>query len=359
MFKVMQFETRGLGWWRTQRSKIDMSPDYQRKGRLWSKTDKSFLIDSVLNHYDVPKIYIADFTFGDSKLNKKKMSYAIIDGKQRLETFFDFYDGRTTLDEEFVYLENPSLKLGGMGYSDLRKNYPEIADDYDNFHIAVVHVITDDEARINELFVRLNRSKPLTGAEVRNAMLGPLPKITRLLVDHDFIQTCIGFPISRAQDKNAVQKILLFEYFEDLKETKRKNLDDFARMLSKGDEDKIELASRRALDNLDRMSEIFLPRDILLRSAGLLPVYYWFIRQQEMKYDLYIREFLLVVDRRRKEFKNRERDEFIPTHGLESIFIDFERYNRSTNDIKSHSGRYKILTNFFPDFIKQKNENHN
>lgn len=353
----MQFETRGLGWWRTQRSKIDMSPEYQRKGRLWSKTDKSFLIDSVLNHYDIPKIYIADFTFGDSRLNKKKLSYAIIDGKQRLETFFEFYDGKVVLDEDFIYLDNHSLKLGGLGYSDLRKNYPEIADDFDNFHLAVVHVITDDEERINELFIRLNRSKPLTGAELRNAMPGPLPKVTRLLVKHDFIQNCIKFPASRAQDHNAAQKILLFEYYEDMLETKRKNLDDFAREVNRGEEDKIELASRRALDNLDRMAEIFLPKDALLRSAGLLPVYYWFIRQQKNNFDPYIREYLLLFDRARKHYLHED-TKFIPPSGLEKVFSDFEIYNRSTNDVRSHRGRYSILDRYFKEYIEKGRPTH-
>ena len=60
-FKISQFENKTLSWWFCKRNKIDMVPSYQIRGRLWSQTDKSYLIDSILNKYDIPKIYVADF----------------------------------------------------------------------------------------------------------------------------------------------------------------------------------------------------------------------------------------------------------------------------------------------------------
>ncbi len=62
-FKVTPHEARTLIWWLTRRNKIDMNPPYQRRGRLWSDSDKAFLIDSILNGYDIPKLYVADFTW--------------------------------------------------------------------------------------------------------------------------------------------------------------------------------------------------------------------------------------------------------------------------------------------------------
>jgi hypothetical protein len=97
-FKVEPMQAHTLTWWRSRQSKIDVDPPYQRRGRLWSPTDKAYLIDSILNGYDVPKIYMADFTWGDSDLNKRKVQYAIIDGKQRLESIFDFFDGNVVLN---------------------------------------------------------------------------------------------------------------------------------------------------------------------------------------------------------------------------------------------------------------------
>ena len=103
-YKVEEMEAHTLTWWRNRRSQIDMDPPYQRRGRLWSLTDKAYLIDSILNGFDVPKLYVADFTWGNSPLNKKKLSYAIIDGKQRLEAIFDFFDGSLVLNKDFESL---------------------------------------------------------------------------------------------------------------------------------------------------------------------------------------------------------------------------------------------------------------
>jgi hypothetical protein len=110
-FRVNSFEPKLLRWWCTNREKLDMDPSYQRKGRLWSMTDKAFLIDSILNEYDLPKFYVADFTYGGGNLKPAGKPYAIVDGKQRFEAIFDFFDGRLTLDSDFRLESEPELKL--------------------------------------------------------------------------------------------------------------------------------------------------------------------------------------------------------------------------------------------------------
>ena len=45
MFRVRTFESRTLSWWYNERKNIDMNPQYQRKGGLWSADDKALLID--------------------------------------------------------------------------------------------------------------------------------------------------------------------------------------------------------------------------------------------------------------------------------------------------------------------------
>src|SRR5260370_24391819 len=165
-------------------------------------------------------------------------------------------------------------------------------------------VITNSEALINELFVRLNRSKPLTGAEIRNAMAGPVSELARFLVGHELFRSSISFSKKRAQDKNAATKILLFEYNGRPVETKKASLNKFTVQARKEPKAKVELPARRVVDTLDRMSEIFLPSDPLLRSAGVFPVYYWFIRENDTKRDQYVTEFLNAFERTSKA--NRE-----------------------------------------------------
>ena len=52
--KVTPFEAKTLSWWRSRRDRIDIGPLYQRRGRLWSATDKAYLIDSILSPCRLP-----------------------------------------------------------------------------------------------------------------------------------------------------------------------------------------------------------------------------------------------------------------------------------------------------------------
>jgi hypothetical protein len=328
-----------------------MDPAYQRRGRLWSVTDKQYLIDSILNGFDVPKIYMADFTWGDSPLNSQKLPYAIIDGKQRLEAIFDFFTGKITLNRDFRYLEDPSLSLGGLGYQDLKKRYPLIAEIFDEYSLLVMRVIAKSDVPINELFVRLNRSKPLTGAEIRNAMSGPAPQLFRQIVKHELFIENVAFTMTRGQDLNAAAKLLYFEYSGAPKETKKASLDQFVTDNAK-DTKGLELAARKVIDVLDTMSEIFLPVDKLLTSAGVFPVYYWFIRGRSTTDYPFIREFLVRFDAERRA--NREQAAADPKDkNLDQELLQYDRLNRSTDDVKSHEGRFNILTRRFNKFLQK------
>ena len=148
-----------------------------------------------------PEALHGRFTWGKSPLNKKKLRYAIIDGKQRLEAIFDFYDGLVVLNDDFKLLSAPKLSLGGLGYKDLIDQYPRVADVFDQYNLLVMGVVANSEERINELFVRLNRSKPLTGAEIRNAMAGPAPSVIRQISRHEFFKDNIGFAASRGRTR--------------------------------------------------------------------------------------------------------------------------------------------------------------
>lgn len=329
-----------------------MVPPYQRRGRLWSQSDKGYLIDSIINGFDIPKLYIADFQIGDSSLNRKKLPYAIIDGKQRLEAVFDFFSNELVLNEDFVWRQDESLKLGGLSLRDLRSSYPTVAETFEAETMDFMSVATDDEADIHELFVRLNRSKPLVGAEIRNALLGQIPDIIRSVAGHDFFEESIKFSVKRAADYNAAAKLVLFEYHGEIKSTKKKDLDKFA----KGDDidtARVELGGRRALANLDNCTEVFLPRDPLLSSAGILPVYYWLVRQTREEAHSYLREFLVQFEAGRKA--NREQQISQPKLDPDPVYARYDTLNRSTNDVGSHRGRYELLKEQFTLWAGQRN----
>jgi hypothetical protein len=338
MFSVRDHATRSLRWWYTHRREIDFDPPYQRKGKIWSTADKAYLIDSILNGYDVPKIYMADFTISNTRLNQELLPYAIIDGRQRFEAIYDFFEDRIGLNEDFSADFDPSLTLGGLRYSDLRNSYPEVLERFEEFNLHVMSVITDDDAKINELFVRLNRSKPLTGAEIRNAMSGAVPRAIRTITNHAFFSEYIKFSTQRGQDKNTAAKLLLIEFRGRFVDVKRFQLDRFVEEGIASETDEFGVAAERVNSVLDAMVNVFVRRDPLLSSQGLVPVYYWLVRSVGPRPDL--REFLVAFDRQRKA--NSELAETQPERADQEL-LAFDLLNRNTNDQKSLRGRFEIL----------------
>ncbi len=342
MFSVRPFENRTLSWWSDERRNIDLEPPYQRRGRVWSVAEKSFLVDSILNGYDVPKIYIADFTYFPSSLNAAKKSYAVIDGRQRFEAFFDFFDDHFSLSDSFVYLEDATIRIAGLNYSQLKSKHPRVASRFENFNLSVMSVITDDEARINDLFVRLNTSKPLSGAEVRNAMAGDVPILIREIAEHPFFREKVSFTTGRRQDQNAAAKLLLLEYRGALVDTKKVNLDRFVREALRSESTSIGAAATRVKQLLDRVTPLFQDNDPALKLATGLPVYYWYFRSNEVVPSVIqaIRDF----ESARKS--NKQLAAIGEGGQVDEYLQQYDYFNRSPDDATSHERRLQILTNW-------------
>src|SRR5688572_21580153 len=132
-----------------------MNPSYQRKGGIWNRRNKAFLIDSILNGYDLPKFYLADLSSRDTTLNENSKLFAVIDGKQRLEAISEFFSNDLKLLDTFLFLEEADRRFGGKTLSDISAEAPHIASRFVNFHITVMRVFADNREQIEDLFVRL------------------------------------------------------------------------------------------------------------------------------------------------------------------------------------------------------------
>jgi len=337
MFEVQQFDTKTISWWLDQYDNIDLNPPYQRKGQLWSNDDKSYLIDSIINGYDIPKIYIANFSYFQSPLNLAKKKYAIIDGKQRMSAIFDFF--------------NDNLRLAKC-FTDLQKTFPKVAKKYENFALTVMQVISDDEGKINDLFVRLNRGKPLTGAELRNAMQGVVPNIIREISDNDFFKTKTRFTVTRGQDKNTAAKLLLVEYRGRFVDTKKFHLDRLVQEGSsaQGSVETFERARDRVITVLNDMCAIFSKSDPLLSQQGTITLYYWLVRESKKQDKKCIRQFLVAFNDERNKVKV-DGDLFHETIATKSDLITYSLLDRSTNDQGSLEGRYNIIYSSFRKYM--------
>ncbi len=342
-----------------------MSPPFQRKGGIWTRNDEGYLIDSILNEYDIPKFYIADFTYFNSPLNTSRKAFAVIDGKQRLSAIFDFFSGKLLLNDDFQYTADPTIKVAGLGYQDLQKNYPTIARKFDNFSITVMSVITDEEGRINELFVRLNRSKPLVGAEVRAAMRGIVPPLISKLAEHKFFKNNISFNVSRKQDHEQAAKMLLIEFRGRFVDIKKTHLNRFVEEGIASEAQSFDSAAQRVEEVLNHMSEIFTDKDPLLKKIGILPVYYWFVKHQAGRNKNQIREFLVKFERQRNQnsvvskLAPKERLERNAEMEVDEELLNYDVLNLKPNDQGSLTGRYTILEKRFRKYLEERKEDSN
>lgn len=350
MIRITQSPVKTAYGWYERRLTVDLAPDYQRRGKLWRARSKSYLVDSMINGFDVPKLYVADLSLLPDDMGASGMNYAVIDGRQRLETLFEWFDGSLRLAKDFIFRRDPTREAAGMNSHDLASVHPDMAAAVENFHLDVMQVVADSRDEITQLFIRLNQSKPLTGAETRNAMEGVAPAVIRELAKHEFFKDRIAFSVDRGGDQNTAAKVLLMESAGEFVDVKRRRLDlfvrDIAEEVDKSNVGKVGLrrAAASARSVFDDMTEVFRTHDPLLRSQGQVPVYYWLIRDLGPADGL--RRFLVDFESMREA--NRKRIGEVGTSGnIDRELLRYDQFNRSVNDQHSLRGRFEILSRWW------------
>ncbi len=156
MNRTINFQTISWFWDLHTRKLIELDPPYQRRS-VWNQDYKDYFIDTVLNGYPAPAIFIYQEITpeGVSKIS-------IVDGKQRLSTLFEF------ANNEFPVYENATIsRLRGKYFKDLD------VDDKQNFwkyQFAIEYLPSSDEKIIGNIFDRINRNViKLTLQELRHA----------------------------------------------------------------------------------------------------------------------------------------------------------------------------------------------
>lgn len=333
----------------SEKERINVEPWYQRRGEVWTPEKKQLLIDSILNDYDIPKLYFHSLSSGQ-RSEYGNFDYAIIDGRQRLEAIWGFADDAFPLSDEFSYLPDPKIKASGMKYSELGSAYPKLKIRFDSFTLPVVCVETDDIDIIEDMFSRLNEAVPLNAAEKRNAIGGSMAQCIRTLSEHHFFAARVKFPDTRYQHREAAAKLLFMEYTilfqQRIIDTKKPYLDDMVRQYKDGRARRLDEVRNRTTRTINALDSAFLDRDPLLRSQSVVPVYYLAMRtaSAEGRPEAFSREKL--EDFNQKLAENRT----IAATDIASANFEYLEYDRmsqqGTNDAASIRERARILCGF-------------
>lgn len=335
----------------SEREDIKVNPEYQRQGEVWNLEKKQLLIDSILNDYDIPKLYFHHLMgWYINDFGQDHFKYAVVDGRQRLEAIWGFVDGDFPVGDDFVYLEDPSLVVGGLTYISLAEKFPKLKVRFDSFALPIVLVETDEIDLIEDMFSRLNEAVPLNAAEKRNALGGAMAAAIRGLALHSFFIDKVRFGNGRYQHREASARLLLLElHFANegrVVDTKKASLDEMVRKLH-DNQDQCHDLVLHVEEVLSNLSPLFGNNDPLLRAQSAIPIFYLTAR------DLLLGgEFSKLFDRNRIEafYALLARNRDVASFRLESAsfeLLEFDRLSQQgTNDASSIKFRYELLRDY-------------
>ncbi|MGI9652129.1 DUF262 domain-containing protein [Chryseobacterium sp. RLHN22] len=347
MYKIYAINELGqqtIGKLYNLKDKIDFSPYYQRFGGIWQPEKKKLLIDTIINEFDIPKFYFNYFIETDNPLNINNSLYAVIDGKQRLQAIFDFLDNKYSLDSSCKIIEN-DISLNNYTFDKLLLDFPSIAKRIINCVLDVIFIVTDEDDRLEEMFLRLNGGIALTNAEKRNAINSYLNrKIRDIISENIFFTRKVKFKNPRFQYNDLLTKLLFIEYNKNLVNLGNKELEEFLRTNAQPT-NQVEVLIQNTLNILDRFNNIFSDSDNLLKGKGIIPVYYQFIKSKHNASPENLNSFL-------NEFENIR----IKNRLLESpnpILQEFDFFNQQGVHIeKSLTFRFDVINQFYNYFLE-------
>ncbi|WP_242835717.1 DUF262 domain-containing protein [Butyrivibrio sp. AC2005] len=227
--------------------KISLDPSFQRNF-VWSGRQMSELIESVIMGIPLPLIYLAE---------NKDGKMIVVDGRQRLTTFFKYLNNEFKLDKLKILTE-----INGMSFKDLEEKYPKYAASIEDYQlmIQVIKYPTPDRIRF-DIFDRVNRGgTPLNKQEMRNALYqGKATKLLDEITKLESFNNATGRGISgkHMKDKYIVLRAIAFcmineeelldsngvaiEYKSDMDDLMGKTMD----CLNKMSEDEVKFISNR------------------------------------------------------------------------------------------------------------------
>ncbi|MCG9755895.1 DUF262 domain-containing protein [Shewanella insulae] len=329
----------------SEKDEIQVNPEYQRNGDVWTLEKKQLLIDSIINRYDIPKIYFHKFDRTEAR--KKGFEYAIIDGRQRLEAIWQFIDGKFSLKDDITYLRDPSIDIGGMTYNDLGSKHAKIKNRFDSTNLPIIVVETDEIELIEDMFSRLNEASPLNAAEKRNAYGGDLVAAINKLSRKDFFKNKVKFGNKRYQHKEVAVRLLFLQHCLEseprLYDTKKVYLDKFTKDNKKSNKSYVNKLYKKCDETLSYLETVFIDSDPLLSSQAVIPIYYLTYQKflEEKPRSSFSRNKLLKFNKTREKNRVMASDDITKA---DFELLEFDRMSQQgTNDASSIRDRVQIL----------------
>jgi hypothetical protein len=132
-----------LEW--SNNKQLELAPKFQRNS-VWSENAKSYLMDTIITGYPIPKVFIRQKLNIQTKLSVRE----VVDGQQRLRTILSF------LRDGFKIDKKHNEKYGGLYFSQLDSVDSEIQGVILNYEISTDLLVNMADADVLDVFGRLN-----------------------------------------------------------------------------------------------------------------------------------------------------------------------------------------------------------
>jgi hypothetical protein len=231
---------------RYQNDRLNLNPAYQRRS-VWTRKDKIFFLDTILNGYPCPSIYL------HKTLDEKTgaATYHVVDGKQRLDTILKFANNQIQLPKDF---DNKNPDLAGKKWKQIPIEYKKL---FWNYILPVDQFDVVEEVNIDEIFDRLNRnSRKLDPQELRHArydgwFIGVSEKLSE---DYDKLKELKIVTTARARrmkDTQFISELLMILLKNNVNGFSQDMIDNYYALYDDLDADDIEESEELGLVKVD------------------------------------------------------------------------------------------------------------
>lgn len=347
MSNIIQTTHRDIAWFKQsdELHQLQMKPPFQRN-LVWTTKQKSFLIDSILNSYPVPELYMQDITGEDGS-----KQYIVVDGQQRITACLEFINNSFQMDAK----DSPSY--AEMTFDDLSSDQKKKIYSY-SFVVRLLPEMSDQELR--DIFSRLNRNNVVLNAqELRQATYwGQFLQTMNEIADDD-IWRVLGIFTS-----NDVKRMLDVEYVSELTiaaihgvQNKKLTLDKYYEMYE--DEFPARADTKFTFDIVNREIASLLPNNSKTRWSKKTDFYTLFVLLAHKKHLLPFGEEKRKIGQSLLLDCAAQIDRYVSTDKEDADFSGFDEWViqygsnlRASSDLGARKKREEALEHMLQQLLK-------
>lgn len=335
---------QNVAWFkeRLDNDQLVLKPPYQRNP-VWTISQKSFLIDTILRGYPIPEIY-----YQEEVDAKGKQKYFIIDGQQRLRSVLEF------LKNKYSISVRESESWGGFSFEDLSSEDKKKLFGY-KFVIRIIPSL--DDTIIRSIFKRLNKNVvALNKQELRHATYwGGFIKSMEKISDYEFWSEAGIF------SANDFRRMLDIEFISELavamlhgRQNKKTSLDKYYKIYEEEFDRSKEIENDFLLILLEIEKLFPNLKDIRLRKKSDFYSLFCFLYENKNKLPLTAakrKNTKNILKKLAKEVDNILHNE-LTSHRNKTYMAYANTVKRHTSDIAQRDKRNNILKKLLFESIR-------